>query len=94
MFKSIAAGKPTKPVRVLLMAQGADLPKSWSSVRPVAEAAARPGFRRQVGQIEFAGDRAVLVGLGDAAALTTERAVSVGVFWLARGCCLPQPPSR
>ncbi len=79
MFKSIAAGKPTKPVRILLMAQGADLPKSWSSVRPVAEAAARPGFRRQVGQIEFAGDRAVLVGLGDAAALTTERAVSVGV---------------
>lgn len=79
MFKSIAAGKPAKPVRILLIAQGADLPKAWSSIRQVAEAAARPGFRRNAGEIAIAGDRAVLVGLGDPSALTTESAVGIGV---------------
>jgi len=79
MFKSITAGKAAKPVRILLLAPEANLPKAWSSVRQVAEAAARPGFRRNAGEIAIAGDRAVLVGLGDPSALTSEAAVGIGV---------------
>jgi leucyl aminopeptidase len=79
MYKSIAHGTTSKPVRVLLIAQDTDLPKSWASIRQVAEAAARPGFRRQPGEIAVAGDRAVLVGLGEADRLTIEKAVGIGV---------------
>jgi hypothetical protein len=46
MYKSIAHGTTSKPVRVLLIAQDTDLPKSWASIRQVAEAAARPSAKR------------------------------------------------
>ena len=83
MFKKISAARSSNPVRVFPVPSDGKAPSAWKSIPAVAEAMRTPGFKGKVGESISAGAKAVLVGVGDPAAMTVTAARKAGAKLVA-----------